>query len=194
MAWPAAQKHQTRQKIVDTAMRLFSLHGYEKISIGDVMTEAELTHGGFYHHFASKLDLYREAIYAALAQGKAVFSEVNADNIANFIKEYLSEAHCFGTEFRCPLSAMTVDMLNGPEEIRIAYNKSLNAFVAAVQARSYRKTASETGQISKQEALQISITLIGGMTLARAVINPDDAREILSASQHNALKILGDIT
>jgi AcrR family transcriptional regulator len=52
----------TRQTILATAFRLFHSHGYSNISINDVIREVGLTKGGFYHHFNSKAELYRECL------------------------------------------------------------------------------------------------------------------------------------
>ena len=58
MPYSSEHKEQTRSRIVDAARRLFNRHGFEQVSIDRVMSEAGLTRGGFYHHFASKDELY----------------------------------------------------------------------------------------------------------------------------------------
>src|SRR5690242_8286768 len=52
----------TRARIVRSAQKLFNQHGFEGVSIDDIMAAAELTRGGFYRHFSSKSDLYAEAM------------------------------------------------------------------------------------------------------------------------------------
>jgi len=46
-----------RQAILDTAERLFYERGYEHTSVQDVLDALNLSKGGFYHHFESKLSL-----------------------------------------------------------------------------------------------------------------------------------------
>lgn len=46
-----------RQAILDTAERLFYDKGYEHTSVQDVLDAMQISKGGFYHHFESKLSL-----------------------------------------------------------------------------------------------------------------------------------------
>lgn len=69
MPWPATQRATTRQMILDSASRLFALEGFEKVSIDSIMESAGLTRGAFYSHFASKTELYTEAIRNAANAG-----------------------------------------------------------------------------------------------------------------------------
>jgi TetR/AcrR family transcriptional repressor of nem operon len=61
MAYSPRHKPATRQKILRAANRLFAVSGYEGTSIDEIMSACGLTRGGFYAHFASKAQLYREA-------------------------------------------------------------------------------------------------------------------------------------
>jgi TetR/AcrR family transcriptional repressor of nem operon len=70
-----AQAAQNRERIVDTAARLFRERGMAGVSVADVMAEAGLTHGGFYKHFASKDALVAEAVTLAFAQQAAHLGE-----------------------------------------------------------------------------------------------------------------------
>ncbi|GAA1698621.1 TetR/AcrR family transcriptional regulator [Streptomyces yatensis] len=48
------KKAATRQKIADTALRLFLEHGYDAVGIRDVATEADVAVTTLFSHFASK--------------------------------------------------------------------------------------------------------------------------------------------
>ena len=50
---------ETRSLILDAAYRLFSSHGYGQTSVDAVLGEAGLSKGAFYHHFASKEELFK---------------------------------------------------------------------------------------------------------------------------------------
>ena len=47
----------TREDILNTAMHLFSLHGYHQTSTNDILEAAAISKGAFYYHFKSKEDL-----------------------------------------------------------------------------------------------------------------------------------------
>src|SRR5262245_51285748 len=62
MPYATDHKEKTRARIVDSARVLFNRHGFEAVSIDDVMKGAGLTRGGFYSHFTSKESLYAAAV------------------------------------------------------------------------------------------------------------------------------------
>jgi TetR/AcrR family transcriptional regulator, transcriptional repressor for nem operon len=55
------QAANNRQRILDSAIRLFAERGVNGVGVAEVMADAGFTHGGFYNHFASKDDLVLEA-------------------------------------------------------------------------------------------------------------------------------------
>ncbi|EKU30878.1 TetR family transcriptional regulator [Alcaligenes sp. HPC1271] len=55
------QAERNRERVLETACRLFRKHGVEGVSIGDIMKEAGLTAGAFYKQFVSKEALIDEA-------------------------------------------------------------------------------------------------------------------------------------
>ena len=56
-----------RQAILDTAEALFFERGYEETSVQDILDAMELSKGGFYHHFESKMAVL-EAVSARRAR------------------------------------------------------------------------------------------------------------------------------
>src|SRR6266481_9845360 len=101
MPYPPDHKQQTRQKIVKTAARLFNKKGYSEVTIGEIMTAAGLTHGGFYRHFRSKDALFAETVSHFLHkqcrerwQKRPVDSREPDQPFARFVADaYLSRDH-----------------------------------------------------------------------------------------------------
>lgn len=58
-----------RQEIVQAAEKLFYMKGYENTSIQDVLLEAGISKGGFYHHFESKAKLLEEICLNRIEEG-----------------------------------------------------------------------------------------------------------------------------
>jgi AcrR family transcriptional regulator len=52
------RSEETRTRIMDAAIKLFSNNGYNKASVEDICTEAGISKGAFYHHFKSKQELF----------------------------------------------------------------------------------------------------------------------------------------
>lgn len=60
----AERSEATRARIVDAARKLFREQGYEAVSTANVLREAGVSRGGFYHHFESKEQLLVEVFGA----------------------------------------------------------------------------------------------------------------------------------
>lgn len=84
------QGKQTRQKLFDTSLELFSKHGYDKVTIDDICKKIGMSKGAFYTHFKSKDQIlvenfmsvfnYYEEISVDLAKLKSSFLKLDAFN------------------------------------------------------------------------------------------------------------------
>src|SRR6201987_279308 len=102
------QAKQNRNRIVETASRMFRLHGVENVAVADIMKESGFTHGGFYNHFKSKDELAAEAIASAFDVAASDLSEKLAsakhpqDTLSSFVARYLSPPHRDAESGGCP--------------------------------------------------------------------------------------------
>jgi TetR/AcrR family transcriptional repressor of nem operon len=48
MPYTTTHKAKTREKVIESAWRLFNRHGFAGVSIDEIMADAGLTRGGFY--------------------------------------------------------------------------------------------------------------------------------------------------
>lgn len=58
------RSEETRARILESAVKLFSSRGYNKASVDDICAKAGISKGAFYHHFESK-----QALFLALLDG-----------------------------------------------------------------------------------------------------------------------------
>jgi AcrR family transcriptional regulator len=72
------RSEETRTKIMESAIKLFSTNGYNKASVDNICAEAGISKGAFYHHFESK-----QALFLALLDGWLK----NIDNAIDASKE-----------------------------------------------------------------------------------------------------------
>src|SRR6266850_2938125 len=98
---------ENRERIVDTASRLFREKGFEGVGVDAIMNGAGLTHGGFYGHFGSKDDLAAEAVARALE--RSVEKQSRYTNLSDLISGYLSERHCADRANGCAVAALGAD-------------------------------------------------------------------------------------
>jgi AcrR family transcriptional regulator len=52
------RSEETRTKILEASIKLFSAHGFNAASVDDICAEAGISKGAFYHHFKSKQELF----------------------------------------------------------------------------------------------------------------------------------------
>ena len=95
MPYAPQHKEQTRARIVECARRMFNRHGFEAVSIDEIMASAGLTRGGFYHHFANKEELYCEAIagYLRCNPVGVNFAACAQEIVLQMVNGYLSRQH-----------------------------------------------------------------------------------------------------
>jgi TetR/AcrR family acrAB operon transcriptional repressor len=65
------EAEQTRQKLLDAALTVFSQKGYTATRLEDVARVAGVTRGAIYHHFGSKAELYSALIEEANKVGNS---------------------------------------------------------------------------------------------------------------------------
>lgn len=57
-----------QRRLVEVATRHFAEHGYEGASLNEIIAEAGLSKGSFYHHFADKAALFAAALSAVTTE------------------------------------------------------------------------------------------------------------------------------
>jgi len=189
MPWPDDQRDQTRQRILDSAARLFALHGFEAVSLNDLMTAAGLTRGAFYHHFRTKSEVYSQSIAHAARLGSAQLDSLGSTGLSRLVDHYLSPSHRQGDAPRCPLAFLATDVTHRDEDVRSCYTATFNGFVNRIQAKW-----PDAHDVSRQHALQLAATLIGGVAIARALDNDALADELLAACRAGGQSLLESST
>jgi len=79
-----------KQHILESAIRVFALKGFEDASVRSIAAEAGLTTGAIYHHYKNKEDLYYDAVKEA-AYFVHKLSEKNEDSRLKSNEEMFKE-------------------------------------------------------------------------------------------------------
>ncbi len=175
MPYPAHHREHVRKRIVQSARRLFNRHGFENVSVNQIMASAGLTRGGFYTYFKSKSDLYIEALSCFFTDPKwsgtweRVEIDLNGPQVGpQIVRAYLSRQHLEAAEDSCPMVALPSDVARAGRDARRAFEAVFNAMCGFLQGdvQTHRKSAATTAQA-------IAALCIGGMVVARAM---DDRR------------------
>ena len=138
MPYTAQHKHETHNRILRSARRLFNRRGFAEVTIDEIMAEAGLTRGGFYKHFKSKDDLYSEAVLQFTCkdppeawQRKHVDPCAKGAKLARMIMDaYLSREHFEDRDGACPTLALPSDVSRSSAAVKRAFRKVLRRSAA----------------------------------------------------------------
>ena len=192
MPYTAEHKAATRDRIVSAARRLFNCNGFSQVTIEQIMAEAELTRGGFYHHFGSKEQLFTEVVACyvtcnplAVEARNGGIEYTNARFVARrLIDLYLSDMVFDDVSQHCPLYALPSDARNLGEASREAYTDLIRgmsqAFRAALAGR-------DDGDAKAQAIIALCV---GGMVLARTTADVALRKSLRASAHAQAVRML----
>ena len=190
MSYPAEHHHLIKQKIVRSARRLFNRHGFDAVSIDDVMADAGLTRGGFYSYFESKGDLYAESVIDILNEKQLLSSDGMridpraVDSADQFVRDYLSLEHFEDIDGSCPLIAFPSEFLSREHRVRQAFETVLKVMIDV-----FEQALQRNGPAARDRARAIAALCVGGMVLARTIEDRLLADELREAAMHVALSL-----
>ncbi|MGJ4946062.1 TetR/AcrR family transcriptional regulator [Bradyrhizobium sp. HKCCYLS1011] len=176
------QAAENRQTVINVASRLFRERGFDGIGLKDLMEAAGLTQGAFYKQFASKEDLAVEASKRALESASRRWSEATARNpddpLGAVIGFYLSADHREERMDGCPVVALGSDAARQGPDVKAAFEEGIKAYLDVLGGF----TAQSNSEESRRKAMGILATMVGAVTLSRAVNDPDLAQALLDAA------------
>ena len=176
------QAAENRQTVINVASRLFRESGFDGIGLKDLMEGAGLTQGAFYKQFESKEDLAAQASRRALESASQGWSTAIAENpddpLGAVIAFYLSAGHRAEKLDGCPVVALGSDAARQGAGVKAAFEEGIKAYLE-VLGPLLPKT---DGEDSNRKAMVVLSTMVGAMTLSRAVNDPDLAQAFQNAA------------
>jgi TetR/AcrR family transcriptional repressor of nem operon len=193
MPYPPSHRTEVKKKIIDSARRLFNRYGFESVSISQIMAGAQLTHGGFYTYFHSKSDLYAEVLNCFFTDPEwkncweGVHVDLSATDVgAQVVSAYLSRQHFEDVENSCPMVALPTDVARSGVTARRAFETVFRAMVSVLE-----RSLLDKRQPSKVTAQVIAALSIGGMVVARTLVDRAHADELRGSCLAVALQLGG---
>ena len=187
-----AKAAEHRDRIIDAAGALFRAKGFGGIGVADIMKAADLTHGGFYGHFASKDDLVGEASRRIMARAAANWTklvEAAPDNpYAALLEHYLSPRHRDDPGKGCAFAALGNDAARSGKIVRKAFADGLAPLIdilaQSIPGKSIpgKSIPGKSKAARRRKAVAAMATLVGALTLARAVEGTPLSDEMLEAA------------
>jgi TetR/AcrR family transcriptional regulator, transcriptional repressor for nem operon len=193
MPYPAGHRAEVKRRIVESARRLFNRSGFDNVSISQIMKGASLTHGGFYSYFRSKSDLYAEVLgcFFTDPNWKSCWEGVHVDLSSSdvgpqVVCAYLSRQHFENVENSCPMAALPSYVARSGKNVRRAFETVFKAMVSVLE-----RSLSDKNRPRHTAAQAIAALCVGGMVLARSVVDRALADELRDACKAVALSLGG---
>jgi TetR/AcrR family transcriptional regulator, transcriptional repressor for nem operon len=130
----------TKDRLVMTAMRLFSEKGYESSSVADILRGAGANSGSLYHFFPTKQDLlievlrrYRDGIAPMLLAPAWEGVDDPIERVFALLARYrqaLVESDCF---YGCPIGNLALEIHEPDPPVRDLLAVNFNGWVAAIE-------------------------------------------------------------
>jgi TetR/AcrR family transcriptional repressor of nem operon len=191
MRYEKGHKEQTRQKIVEAASERFRADGIDAVGVVSLMNDVGLTQGGFYNHFGSKEDLVRESVSigasSAAERMAARIAASRGEGYRALVNGYLSVEHRDHPETGCVAAALSAEMARRPVETRAAFTEGFGEMVDVIAS-----TLPDTVRGKRRRTLSMAVfsSMVGSLSLSRAVAEPALSDEILALGRQSALELI----
>ncbi|WP_454743593.1 TetR/AcrR family transcriptional regulator [Cupriavidus necator] len=184
MGHSQADKLRSRERILSEAAEQIRDGGLESVSVGKLMRRANLTHGGFYGHFASRADLLAHALERALDDGTAAFEAKKGNTPPDYaatVKSYLSRKHRDSRTTGCAIAALAGDVARAEEPAREVMSAHIEQFVARIDKA--------LGGDHPEKALFAVSALIGALVVSRVMADEKHSDAVLAVAKRELLAL-----
>jgi TetR/AcrR family transcriptional repressor of nem operon len=168
------QVAENRKTILEAAGRLFRERGYESVTVAEVMQAAGLTHGGFYGYFESKDALIAAALGDVLGRAGGP-----GDDLAGYVKRYLSPRHRDNRAAGCAVSALAAETGRLEGGARAEMTDALRRQIERIGRLAQGQTEAE----KRRAAIGTWAAMVGAMILARVSDDAALSDEVLAATR-----------
>jgi len=181
MRYTKEHKAKAKEAILRSAARVLKRDGFNGIGVDGLAASAQVTSGGFYSNFATKEALLEEVINAELGTMFAGIADADPAERGRRLREliavYLSDDHREGVADGCVMPSLSADVSRASAPVREAYQRRMTDLVAILAPAMLGNP-----QEQQQRAWTAVATIVGAITVARALPPGDDARAVLDAA------------
>jgi AcrR family transcriptional regulator len=190
MRYGKDHKQGTRHRIVEAAGRRFKQDGIDGAGVATVMSDAGLTNGAFYGHFASKEDLVANVLADQLRVQRQSFDGQPSGRagLEAYIRSYLSPRHRDQCADGCPSAALLDEIVRRPAATRQVFTDELTDSMDDIASRLDPTDV----EAARTDALTLFGLMVGTLQLARALTDRDLSDQLLARGVETALKLLDD--
>ena len=190
MPYSKSHKQASYQKILDSAIKLFSSKGFDQVSIDELMKDAGLTRGAFYLHFKNKQAVYSKAIIAGARKSRIMHVKpegmTNEEWTKDLLFGYLSKEHIEQKMSPCPLAFLVTDIANNEEEVKTTYTRMFKHLNKTIQMQ-----LKDNPKYKEDDILATTAMMIGAVAIGRALTDEDVIANLLESCRSKSADLLG---
>ncbi len=200
MPYPKEHKAKSKDLILNSAVELFSRYGFDKVSIGQIMHAAKMTHGAFYAHFESKEALYRASFFETLKNSRAarlVKGPLSIKHLTKLVTNYWNLSELEQKSKPGPETILFNEIGNKNTNIKRLFEESYDNLKKMIETRisaliKLKQLPIESDrELISEKARTILVSLVGAVAIARNISQEEERRKILESTQKQILLMLG---
>lgn len=111
-----------KSQIIQAALRLFAVNGYENTTVNNIIEEAGISKGGFYHHYSSKEGLLEDIVKMLIGDMATIFEEIDACKEMSALEktnEYIRRVNALKSDKLVEVSAFLSELYSGGKNIHL---------------------------------------------------------------------------
>ncbi|MFD8817923.1 TetR/AcrR family transcriptional regulator [Streptomyces sp. NPDC059627] len=191
MRYSKEHKAQAKAAIVREAGRTLKESGFHAVGVDALAASAQVTSGALYSNFANKEAILEEVVAAQLGIEFAGLADQEPAErrrmLGEILRLYLSDLHREDPGHGCVMPSLSTDVARAGDPVREAYRRRM-VEVIALLAPAMHGTQEER----EQQAWTLLASIVGAITLARALPSGDHAQAVLDAVLASAMRSITD--
>jgi TetR/AcrR family transcriptional regulator, transcriptional repressor for nem operon len=191
MRYSKDHKAQAKAGIVREAARTLKENGFHGVGVDGLAASAQVTSGAVYSNFPNKEAVLEEVVATQLGIEFAGLADQEPAErrrmLGEILPRYLSNLHREDAGHGCVMPSLSADVARAGDSVREAYQRRI-VDVIALLAPAMRGTQEEQVQL----AWILVASIVGAVTVARALPSGDQAQAVLDAVLASALQAITD--
>lgn len=191
MRYSKEHRAQAKAAIVREAGRTLKENGFHGVGVDGLAASAQVTSGALYSNFANKEAVLEEVVATQLGIEFAGLADKEPAErrrlLGEVLRVYLSDLHREDPGHGCVMPSLSADVARAGDSVREAYRRRMVDVIATL-APAMPGTQEE----QEQRAWTIVASIVGAVTIARALPSGDQAEAILDAVLTTALQSIPD--
>lgn len=189
MRYSKEHKAQAKTAIVRDAGRTLKENGFHAVGVDALAASAQVTSGALYSNFANKEAVLEEVVATQLGIEFAGLADQEPDERRRMLSEvlrlYLSDQHREDPGHGCVMPSLSSDVARAGEPVREAYRRRMVDVIATLTP-----AMPGTQDEQEQQAWTLLASIVGAITIARALPTGEQAQAVLEAALNSALRSL----